>query len=318
MDFPCSARLGSGNAFVIEADEYDTAFFDKRSKFLHYRPLTLILNNLEFDHADIFADLSAIQTQFHHLVRTVPGRGRLIVNALEPALGSVLDRGCWSSCESFQSPDGWHLQGAPGSGAQVFRGAEHLGELRLALAGEHNRANALAAVAASAHVGVPVAQALDALASFKGVRRRLEQRGTADSVTVHDDFAHHPSAFDATIAALRERIGTNARLIAVFEPRSNTMRMGAMRSRLAASLARADAVYCHRQGLSWDPAAELTTLGDRAQCLTDPQALLDRLLIDLRPGDQVLMMSNGGFGGLHERLLKALAERARTRTGASS
>jgi UDP-N-acetylmuramate: L-alanyl-gamma-D-glutamyl-meso-diaminopimelate ligase len=318
MDFPCSARLGSGNAFVIEADEYDTAFFDKRSKFLHYRPLTLILNNLEFDHADIFADLSAIQTQFHHLVRTVPKRGRLIVNALEPALRSVLDRGCWSSCESFQSPDDWHLQGAPGSATGVFRGSERLGELRLALAGEHNRANALAAVAASAHVGVPVTQALDALASFKGVRRRLEQRGTADSVTVHDDFAHHPSAFEATIAALRERIGTNARLIAVFEPRSNTMRMGAMRSRLAASLVRADAVYCHRQGLGWDPSVELTALGGRAQCLTDPQALLDRLLIDLRPGDQVLMMSNGGFGGLHERLLEALAERARTRTGASS
>jgi UDP-N-acetylmuramate: L-alanyl-gamma-D-glutamyl-meso-diaminopimelate ligase len=317
MDFPSSARLGAGNPFVIEADEYDTAFFDKRSKFLHYRPLTLILNNLEFDHADIFADLAAIQTQFHHLIRTVPGRGRLIVNAREPALEAVLARGVWSGCEHFQHRDGWHLRSASNGRVDVFQADAAQGELRLALPGEHNRANALAALAASAHLGVPPHDALSALASFRGVRRRLEWRGMADGVTVHDDFAHHPSAFEATIAAMRERIGQDTRLVAVFEPRSNTMRMGAMRSRLAASLAGADSIYCHRQGLSWDPAAELVALGDRAACLPDPQALLDRLLADLRAGDQVLMMSNGGFAGLHDKLLNALDERARIREGRS-
>jgi UDP-N-acetylmuramate: L-alanyl-gamma-D-glutamyl-meso-diaminopimelate ligase len=310
VDFPHSARLGAGRPFVIEADEYDTAFFDKRSKFLHYRPQTLILNNLEFDHADIFPDLGAIETQFHHLVRTVPGRGRLIVNAEEPALKRVIERGCWSECQWFQSPLGWHLRPVGPDRFDVFNGTQALGPLALPVAGAHNRANALAAIAASMHLGVDPSQALSALARFAGVRRRLELRGTPDSVSVFDDFAHHPSAFEATIAALREKVGAQARLVAVFEPRSNTMRMGTMRSRLAASLAGADAIYCHRDGLTWDPSVELSRLGDRAVCLPNGQALLDRLIEDLRPGDQVLIMSNGGFGGLHGRLLEALAARA--------
>jgi UDP-N-acetylmuramate: L-alanyl-gamma-D-glutamyl-meso-diaminopimelate ligase len=307
IDFAASARLGSGPGFVIEADEYDTAFFDKRSKFVHYRPRTLILNNLEFDHADIFSDLAAIETQFHHLVRTVPASGRLIVNAREPALERVLERGCWSECERFLSADGWHLQ-RPGDGSvEVWRAQQRQGVLDLRNGGEHNRANALAAIAASAHFGVEPRQALDALAAFGGVRRRLELRGTIAGIAVHDDFAHHPSAFQATIAALRERIGNEARLLAVFEPRSNTMKLGAMRSRLAESLAGADLVFCHGAGLQWDPAEALAAMGAKAHCSTDLERLLDDLVMAVRPGDHVLIMSNGSFGGLHSRLLARLA-----------
>lgn len=306
VDFVASARLGAGAGFVIEADEYDTAFFDKRSKFVHYRPRTLILNNLEFDHADIFADLAAIETQFHHLLRTVPASGRLIVNAREPALDRVLARGCWSECERFLSADGWHLR-RPGDGSfEVWRAEQRQGVLDLRNGGEHNRANALAAIAASAHFGVEPGTAMAALASFAGVRRRLEWRGTVAGVAVHDDFAHHPSAFQATIAALRERIGNEARLLAVFEPRSNTMKLGAMRSRLAESLADADRVFCHGAGLQWDPSEALAALGSKARCSTDLDQLLEALVGEVRPGDHVLIMSNGSFGGVHGRLLERL------------
>ncbi len=307
INFPASARLGSGTAFVIEADEYDTAFFDKRSKFVHYRPRTLILNNLEFDHADIFADLAAIETQFHHLLRTVPGTGQVLVNGREPALERVLARGCWSGSERFLSPDAWHLRRSADGGHEVWHTDQRIGPMILSNGGEHNRSNALAALAASTHFGVPAREGLQALATFGGVRRRLEQRGTVGGVVVYDDFAHHPSAFQATIAALRERLGPNERLIAVFEPRSNTMKLGSMRSRLAESLAGADQVLCHRAGLQWDPAESLQPLGNKARSVADLDQLLEHLVAALRPGDHVLLMSNGSFGGLHDRLLTRLA-----------
>jgi UDP-N-acetylmuramate: L-alanyl-gamma-D-glutamyl-meso-diaminopimelate ligase len=315
VDFPHSARAGAGRAFVIEADEYDTAFFDKRSKFIHYGPRTLILNNLEFDHADILSDLAAIETQFHHLIRTVPRSGRLIVNAQDPALARVLARGCWSEQETFQGADGWHL--GPDK-RTAFRATQPLGTLQIGLPGAHNRSNALAALAASTHLGVQPAEAIEALARFGGVRRRLERRGEPQGITIYDDFAHHPSAFEATIAALREHVGPDRRLIAVFEPRSNTMKMGAMRSRLAQSLAGADHICCHRDGLQWDPAQDLATLGTRAVCLSDIEALLEHLYGELRSGDQVLIMSNGGFGGLHQRLIEGLESRSRFENGAGS
>ncbi len=313
-NFPVSARLGEGEHFVIEADEYDTAFFDKRSKFVHYRPRTLLLNNLEFDHADIFPDLGAIETQFHHLVRTVARSGRIVHNATEPALERVLARGLWSESERFLSPDGWQLDAVEDDGtASVFDvrfGAQRFGRCRVALAGAHNRANALAAIAAARHAGVAPADAIAALADFAGVRRRLETRGAAGGVTVLDDFAHHPTAIATTVAGLRERVGPQARILAVLEPRSNTMKLGTMAAQLPASLAEADLVYCHAAGLDWDVAGALAPLGARARVENRLEALVDAIVADARPGDFVLAMSNGGFGGIHQRLLDALGARA--------
>jgi UDP-N-acetylmuramate: L-alanyl-gamma-D-glutamyl-meso-diaminopimelate ligase len=314
MNFPFSARLAQPSApFVIEADEYDTAFFDKRSKFVHYRPMTAILNNLEYDHADIFADLAAIETQFHHLVRTVPRSGRLVVNGAEPALARVLARGAWSERVDFDTPAGWHAEGVVESPDatefEVLRGAQPMGRCRLPLAGRHNRANAIAAVAAAEHLGVAPADAIAALGRFGGVRRRLELRGTVGGVSVIDDFAHHPSAIETTIEGLRARLAPGERILAVIEPRSNTMKLGAMKALLPGSLEGADRTYCYGGGLGWDAAQALAPLGDRASVHAELDALVAAVAADARSGDRVLVMSNGGFGGIHARLLDALGRR---------
>jgi len=309
LDFEASARLTDSAFFVIEADEYDTAFFDKRSKFVHYRPRTAILNNLEFDHADIFADLAAIETQFHHLVRTVPGAGRLIVNGGDAALARVIARGAWSEIERFdeataaaQAASGWTI----GEDGDVALDGAPQGTLEFSHAGRHNRLNALAAIAAARHVGVPSRESLAALRDFRGVRRRMELRGQVNGIAVYDDFAHHPTAIATTIDGLRrsERAG---RILAVLEPRSNTMKLGTMKAALPGSLAQADRVFCYAANLGWDAAAALAPLGARAEVHDDLARLVAAVAGVARPGDHVLVMSNGGFGGVHARLLDALA-----------
>ena len=306
--FGVSARLTDSPFFVIEADEYDTAFCDKRSKFVHYQPRTVILNNLEFDHADVFGDLAAIETQFHHLVRTLPGNGLIVANALEDALKRVLARGCWTPVEWFNGGAGWQAGEADAAGgfAVSLNGKEQGRVAHFALAGAHNRANAVAALAAARHAGVPVAAGLGALESFSGIKRRLEIRGEAGGVTVIDDFAHHPTAIRVTLEGLRQRVG-KARILAVLEPRSNTMKLGSMKEQLPQSLAEADATYCHAANLGWDAAAALAPLGSRARTFDDLERLVAAVAADARPGDQVLVMSNGGFGGIQEKLLAALA-----------
>jgi len=304
--------------FVIEADEYDTAFFDKRSKFVHYRPRTAILNNLEFDHADIFPDLAAIETQFHHLVRTVPAGGRIIRPADSAALDRVLARGCWTPVETFGDGGLWCARPQAGGEdrCEILRDGRPQGWLDWSMAGLHNRANALAALAAASHAGIPVDAALAALNAFRGVRRRLELRGTVGGVAVYDDFAHHPSAIATTIDGLRRRVGPHARILAVLEPRSNTMKLGTMAARLPDSLVQADQVYCYgetagKQALGWDPARVLAPLGPRLAWSGDRlDALVDALCLAARDGDHILIMSNGGFGGIHARVLDALAQRA--------
>ena len=298
--------------FVIEADEYDTAFFDKRSKFVHYRARTAILNNLEYDHADIFADLGAIETQFHHLLRTVPGNGQVIVTAGEPALERVLARGCWSSIEHVGQADGWHMVTTEAQPI-VRLGAQTVGKLTWSLTGAHNHKNALAAMAAAMHAGVTPAQALDALNQFSGVKRRMEQRGVINEVTVYDDFAHHPTAIATTLEGLREQVG-DARILAVLEPRSNTMKLGAMAARLPDSLKAADMTFCFaggqgKQSLGWDPAQVMASLGNRLVVVDDINTLVEQVVAKAQPGDHVVVMSNGGFGGFHDKLLKALESR---------
>ena len=313
-DFGVSARLGGGQSFVIEADEYDTAFFDKRSKFVHYRPRTAILNNLEFDHADIFPDLAAIETQFHHLVRTVPGNGRLVVNGRDAALARVLERGLWSERVDFDVPQGWHARDArdtpQASEFTVCFGDRELGRCSLSLAGAHNRANALAAIAAADHAGIDPRQAIASLARFAGVARRLEVRGIVNGVTVIDDFAHHPSAIEATLAGLRARVGSATRILAVLEPRSNTMKLGTMSARLPESLVDADRVFCFAGGIGWDIASALAPLGEKLRVDDRLEPLIDAIVAQAQPGDQILVMSNGGFGGIHAKLLRALEPRA--------
>lgn len=313
--FGVSARPGGAGApFVVEADEYDTAFFDKRSKFVHYGPRTLVLNNLEFDHADIFEDLAAIQRQLHHLVRTVPGHGRILVHAAEPALEAVLDMGCWTPVQRFAATGAdpradWRALDVDAQGA-AFRvqgpgGAE--GAVEWPLFGAHNVANGLAAVAAAHHAGVGVAAACGHLAAFEGVRRRLEVRGQPRDITVYDDFAHHPTAIAAALGALRARVGT-ARILAVVDLASRTMRMGAHAPALAAALAPADAVYLHAaRALDWDPAALLDAAGrERVALFARTEALADALCTAARPGDHVLLMSNAGLGGLPADLVGRL------------
>lgn len=309
-NFGLSARLTDSPFFVIEADEYDTAFCDKRSKFVHYRPRTVILNNLEFDHADIFADLAAIETQFHHLVRTVPRTGRIVANAESEALQRVLDRGCWSELEWFNDASGWWVaSGDDESSARFDLGGTKLGAATMALPGRHNHANALAAIAAARHVGVPPSVALAALAEFSGIRRRMEIRGRVGDVTIYDDFAHHPTAIELTLQGLR-RSRPEGRIAAVLEPRSNTMKSGVMKDRLPHSLVLADRTFCYANGLGWDVAGALAPLGARARVFDDLADLVADVVAWARPGDHVLVMSNGGFGGVHEKLLAALATRA--------
>jgi UDP-N-acetylmuramate: L-alanyl-gamma-D-glutamyl-meso-diaminopimelate ligase len=315
-NFGVSARLpgapraepgGQSPFFVIEADEYDTAFFDKRSKFVHYRPRTAVLNNLEFDHADIFADLAAIETQFHHLVRTVPGKGRLVVNGREASLDRVLARGCWTPVERFGEQGEWSCGPVDADGAcDILLVGMPQGRLNWRLLGEHNRLNALAAIAAARHVGVPPAVAIDALSRFANVKRRMEVKGVAGGVTVYDDFAHHPTAIATTLAGLRAKVGA-ARILAVLEPRSNTMKLGTMKAELPGSLADADQVFCYGANLGWDAAEALAPLGAQAQTFDQLDALVAAVRQAARTGDHVLVMSNGGFGGVHGKLLAALA-----------
>ena len=335
VNFGVSARLGGGTAqgfaqvkeepaqragdteqkpapsrrhplFVIEADEYDTAFFDKRSKFVHYRPRTAILNNLEFDHADIFDDLAAIERQFHHLVRTVASTGRVVVNGLEESLTRVLHAGCWSEVRSFGSAVcDFTAEGEPGHFDVLERGVR-VATVDWPLGGVHNQLNALAAIAAAEHVGVSPAIAAQALGTFQNVKRRMEVRGTVNGITVYDDFAHHPTAIRTTLDGLRRQVGPNARILAVFEPRSNTMKLGTMKAQLPGSLIDADLAFCHSGGLDWDARAALTPMGERAQVADSIDTLVAQVTAAARPGDHILCMSNGGFGGVHARLLQSL------------
>ncbi len=309
QNFGVSARLTESPFFVIEADEYDTAFCDKRSKFVHYRPRTAILNNLEFDHADIFVDLAAIETQFHHLVRTIPASGRIVANAREQSLARVIERGCWSELEWFNDAAQWSAATGVSEAEAVFSldGVEQ-GRVDMPLAGSHNRENALAAIAAARHVGVTPAQSIASLARFRGIKRRLELRGVVDGISVYDDFAHHPTAIALTVGGLRRR-EPQGRILAVLEPRSNTMKLGVMKAQLPASLAEADAVFCFGAGLGWDAAEALAPLGERACAYDALDALVADVTAAARPGDHILVMSNGGFGGVHQKLLDALAER---------
>jgi UDP-N-acetylmuramate: L-alanyl-gamma-D-glutamyl-meso-diaminopimelate ligase len=324
-NFDVSARLGSkvptANAhyFVIEADEYDTAFFDKRSKFVHYRPRTAILNNLEFDHADIFADITAIETQFHHLVRTVPSSGCLVVNAAEESLERVLKRGCWSIAEKFGASAGidWALEDTQADGFKVFyknnEVAEVVWDQDASVTGRHNQLNALAAIAAAHHIGVSPKEAATALGSFKNVKRRMEVIGRVNGITIYDDFAHHPTAITTTVDGLRRRIGREpgTRLLAVLEPRSNTMKLGVMKSQLPDSLRDADLVFGYgalegKDALGWDLGESLAPLGSKAQAFNDLNQLIEAVKQQAKPGDHILVMSNGGFGGVHKKLLEQL------------
>ena len=320
-NFDCTARLGKGPFFVIEADEYDTAFFDKRAKFVHYRPRTAVLNNLEFDHADIYPDIAAIRRQFNQLLRTVPAAGRIIVNGDDAELATTLKLGCWTPCESFALPKAaggagadaeWSALIAPGSAASRFtvlcRG-KTVGEVNWPLLGEHNVMNALAAIAAARHVDVDPARAARALGAFRGVKRRMEIRGMVHGITVYDDFAHHPTAIETTLSGLRARVG-DARIVAVLEPRSNTMKLGVHREQMAPALALADrAWFLTSPDLGWDLPSAVAALGARASFAASVGELVKGLTDDSRPGDHVLVMSNGGFGGLHDKLLAALRAR---------
>ena len=318
LNFGVSARLGTSTYFVIEADEYDTAFFDKRSKFVHYRPRTAVLNNLEFDHADIFDNLTAIERQFHHLVRTVPAQGRVVVNSDVPALNRVIDQGCWSECVRFSTPgadkDGFAALGEPHDFA-VLRAGLQVGHVAWALNGVHNQLNALAAIAAAEHVGVAPATAAKALQSFQNVKRRMEVVGTVHrdggDITVYDDFAHHPTAIATTLDGLRRKLNSAGqhqnRILAIFEPRSNTMKLGVMTAQLPACLAQADLSFCHAAGLDWDSRAALAPLGCRAQVADSIEELVTQVLASTQPGDHLVCMSNGGFGNVHARLLQGLA-----------
>ncbi len=314
LNFGVSARLGAGKHFVIEADEYDTALFDKRSKFVHYRPRTAILNNLELDHADIFPDLAAIETQFHHLVRTVPTSGRIVVNARDEALQRVLQRGCWSEVQRFgarrEEPGGLRARGEPHA-FDVLRGSLRIARIDWPLLGEHNQLNALAAIAAAEHVGVTPEAAAAALSRFQNVRRRLELRGEAGGVRVYDDFAHHPTAMRATIDGLRRKLGPTQRILAVFEPRSNTMKLGTMKAQLPWALEEADLSFCLQGPYGWSAAEALAPIGASAVVADSVDALVARIVAAARPGDHVLAMSNGGFGGIHGKLLDALKAHAR-------
>lgn len=307
-NFGISARLTDSSFFVIEADEYDTAFCDKRSKFVHYRPQTVILNNLEFDHADIFSDLAAIETQFHHLVRIVPRIGRLVVNDTALSLKRVVDRGCWSSLEYFDGQGQWQYRDLPEEGADTvafLHQGQELGRVQLPLTGAHNRANALAAVAAARHIGILPAAAIEALGRFAGIKRRMQLRGVARGVSVYDDFAHHPTAIATTVEGLRRRVGKQ-RIFAVLEPRSNTMKLGTMKSQLPASLKDADKVFCYTKGLGWDANEIFSEIKNKAYLSENLNDLINAIVRESHETDHVLVMSNGAFEGIHDELLRHL------------
>jgi UDP-N-acetylmuramate: L-alanyl-gamma-D-glutamyl-meso-diaminopimelate ligase len=324
MNFEVSARLGGsanpatpsiGPCFVIEADEYDTAFFDKRSKFVHYRPRTAVLNNLEFDHADIFDSLADIERQFHHLVRTVPGKGphgsgRVVVNGLEESLARVLHQGCWSEVRSFGAAVSDFTASGEPHDFEVLHHGKPAGHVQWALTGVHNQLNALAAIAAAEHVGVSPALAALALSSFENVKRRMEIRGVValegGNITVYDDFAHHPTAIRTTVDGLRRRLEAHERILAIFEPRSNTMKLGAMKAQLPWSLEQADLAFCHSGGLGWDAQEALSVMGEKAKVAPNIDDLAAQIMKEARPGDHLLCMSNGSFGGIHLKLLSML------------
>ncbi len=322
LNFGVSARLGAGNTFVIEADEYDTAFFDKRSKFVHYRPRTAILNNLEFDHADIFDNLAAIERQFHHLVRTVPSTGRVVVNAAEASLQRVLTQGCWSKQVLFGNStsgrdlntEGFTAKGEPHD-FKVLKAGQTVAHVEWNVSGVHNQLNALAAIAAAEHVGVNPNLAAEALASFQNVKRRMELVGVVHrdggDISIYDDFAHHPTALHTTIDGLRRQLNASGktadRILAVFEPRSNTMKLGVMTAQLPWSLEAADIAFCHAGGLDWDAREALAPMVDRAHVATTIEQLVAQVKAAARPGDHVLCMSNGGFGGVHGKLMNVLS-----------
>lgn len=312
-DLAVSAVYDATNPyFVIEADEYDTAFFDKRSKFVHYRPRTAILNNLEYDHADIFADLTAIETQFHHLVRTVPSEGLIIRPDRSDALDRVIDRGCWSPVARTGQPKGWHAQDSSTDHADIWLANRQIGSLTWRLTGQHNIDNALAALAGAQHIGIAPDDALNALNTFAGVKRRMEIKGVVNGITVYDDFAHHPTAIATTLEGLRRHVG-QARIVAVLEPRSNTMKLGTMAAQLPQSLQQADLVFCYgetsgKNALGWHAQEVLAPLGPKATVWSELPKLVQALAAQLKAGDHVLMMSNGAFGGIHDALLKALAQ----------
>jgi len=316
--FGVSATLGQGECFVIEADEYDTAFFDKRSKFVHYRPVVAILNNLEFDHADIFPDLAAIETQFHHLVRTVPSEGRVVCPANTDSLERVLKRGCWTPVERF-SADAvdapWQAKVLGASKFEVLKHGEVKGLVEWNWSGLHNVNNALAVVAAAHAVGVKVADACKALSEFPGVKRRMELRGEASGVKVYDDFAHHPTAIATTLEGAKARMAEIAAaegkpagsLIALFEPRSNTMKMGTLAQALPASFDEAQAVVCYTAGIEWNVRDTLGSVGERLFTSDNLNDVIDHVVAQAKPGDWVVAMSNGSFGGVHQKLMDALA-----------
>ena len=313
-NFDVTARLGEGQHFVVEADEYDTAFFDKRAKFVHYRPRTAILNNLEHDHADIYPDVASIQWQFHQLIRMVPRKGQIVANVGEPNIVRTLEMGCWTPVERFadrlDADTAWYVLAEPGSDYTEFvvmEGERRIGEVQWEMMGRHNAANALAAIIAARHAGVAEAQAIAALREFKGVRRRMEVRGKVRDVTVYDDFAHHPTAIETTVDGLRRRIG-KSRLIAVLEPRSNTMKLGAHKVALAHSLAHADQVWIYQgPDVKWDVGEAVSSLGSKVRVEQKIDTLVQALAREARAGDHVLIMSNGGFGGIHGKLLEKLA-----------
>ena len=312
QNFGVSARLTASRFFVVEADEYDTAFFDKRAKFVHYRPRAVILNNLEYDHADIYPDLASISRQFQHLLRIVPGTGLVIANGADPAIADVIAAGIWTPVEYFSRPDGWEarLLTPDGSAFEVSLRGHKIGRVQWSLVGRHNVANALAAVSAAHFAGVPAEIALQALATFRGVKRRLEVYGKARNITIYDDFAHHPTAIQATLEALKAQVAP-ARVLAVLEPRSNTMRQGVHRDTLGPALALADATYVYAPpDIGWDVETALAGLHGRARVYHSHEALIADMVADARPGDHILIMSNGGFAGLHGRLLAALATSA--------
>lgn len=320
LNFGVSARIGkkqgASSFFVIEADEYDTAFFDKRSKFVHYRSKTAILNNLEFDHADIFPSIDAIETQFHHFVRTVPGNGKLIVNDRDPALKRVLEKGCWSSKVYFGSdtPHGWTLQERDVFAFDVFLNGVFKGSVKWDMTGEHNRLNALAAIAAADHVGIAPEQAILSLSRFQSVKRRMELRGEKNGIKVYDDFAHHPTAIMTTIAGLRRKVGqfsSQSRILAVLEPRSNTMKLGTMKQALPNSLKEADLIFCYgassgKDALGWDVEEALSPLGKKALAFNNLDQMVDEIVKKAQPGDHILVMSNGGFGNVHQKILDCI------------
>lgn len=315
-NFNVTARLGAGKHFVVEADEYDTAFFDKRAKFVHYRPHTAIINNLEHDHADIYPDVAAIQWQFHQLLRMVPRNGLVVANSADANVMKVIDMGCWTPVERFAGSTGgdtaWYVAVEPGgdySNFAVMEGSRMEAQVSWTQVGRHNAENALAAILAARHAGVSPQTAVQALREFKGVRRRMEVRGVVDSITVYDDFAHHPTAIETTIDGLRRHVGS-ARILAVLEPRSNTMKLGTHREAMARSLAHADLVWLYQgPSVGWNVAESVASLGERAQVDQDLDALVQSIVVAAQPGDHILVMSNGGFGGVHAKLLAALNNR---------